>query len=115
MKIIGMPIVQNPIQDHNDRVAHSDDRFAGPEDNAPEFTKNDFYIPELVGLKCWQCGDLLDNCDICKEPFDLEDRNEVGCGQFPNKSGNNGHICTACWEDLPDGTHDIPEGPEGGQ
>ena len=24
MKIIGAPIVQNPIQDHNDSVAHSD-------------------------------------------------------------------------------------------
>ena len=67
-----------------------------------EFTKNDFYIPEEMHMTCPECGNEIDNCDICGEPFDLEDRNEVGCGQLRYKSGNNGHICMSCWEDLPD-------------
>ena len=93
----------NPIQDHNDRVAHSDEWNEPPDNNEPEFFRGDFYIPEKVEIRCWQCGQIIEHCDICGEPFDSEDRNEVACGQFPDRSGSNGHICMSCWDELPEG------------
>ncbi|MHB1708692.1 MAG: hypothetical protein ACYCT2_04370 [Thermoplasmataceae archaeon] len=80
----------NPIQDHNDRVAHSDSRNDPPENNAPEFTQKDFYIPEPVKVKilCFREHDISDEaCIVCGQKFaemvteniDLSNLREVGC------------------------------------
>jgi len=60
-------------------------------------TKNNFKAPEAFLLTCPTCGETLDTCDICKEPFELDDRYKVACCK------DMWHICWYCWLDLPEG------------
>ena len=99
--------MSNPIQDHNDRVAHSTSWDDPPEDNIPDFVQTDFCIPEPINLRCWKCGEKLDNCIVCGEAFNVVDRDEVGCGKFHGKSSNV-HICMDCWTGLPEERHKTP-------
>ena len=98
----------NHIMDHNDRVAHSSSWYDpdDPLDDMPNFTKADFNLPEPIEAKCQTCGETVNHCEICGEPFNLEDRNQVVCGNLeatPAGSRNSGHICYDCWDNLPEG------------
>jgi hypothetical protein len=98
----------NHIMDHNDRVAHSSSWYEpdDPLDDVPNFTKADFNLPEPIEAKCQTCGETVNHCDICGEPFDLEVRVQVVCGNLEAISvgpRNSSHICYDCWDNLPEG------------
>ena len=120
----------NPIQNHNDRVAHSMSWDDPPENTEPEFVKSDFYIPEPVKITCFRGHDITEeSCVVCGKDFSdiiAEGVNESGCLEesrevkTPASAADQrlagryyenvhyeftlkGHICMSCWEDLKDG------------
>ena len=109
----------NPIQDHNDRVAHSTSWDEHPDVNETEFVRGDFYIPEDVKVTCFQGHDITEeSCVVCgrsvSEILQEDSILAFGCLTQRHKKIDNfgaqyyeeelkGHICMECYEDLPDG------------
>ena len=88
----------NPIQDHNDRVAHSNEWNNPPdfEEHMAGITKDDFSPPERIPVRC-RNGHFLVASSVyssCYSEFDIQG---AACG------GTELHICYDCWDKLPEG------------
>ncbi len=88
---------------HNHTVTHSSSWYEpdDPLDDIPDFTRSDFNLPEHIELKCPMCGEVLNHCGICDNPFDTD--HWIACGKSYDGKPNNMHICYNCWDDLPEG------------
>ena len=69
-------------------------------------TQDDFSLPEDIRLNCGNGHDVTnDTCVQCSRAFmDIFSQgDQVACGVY---LANNGHICSDCWRDLPEGDTD---------